>query len=296
MSPDSTVTPAALFQTVAVIGVGLIGGSIGAAAKARGAAQTVIGLGRNHERLEAARRAGVIDHVATEPAGIAHADLIVVCTPVDRIAADVVSLALHAKPGAIFTDAGSVKGTICAALAGDLPAGVSFVGSHPLAGSEKAGFEHADANLFAGKVCIITPLETTPPDAASRVRSFWEALGMRVVAMSPERHDAVLALTSHLPHAAAAALASLLDGPEAEFAATGFRDTTRVAGGDPDLWTAIFSANREPLLHELDRLVVKLTELRDAIQADDRARIHALLNDAKQRRDRLPNAPLSSRG
>lgn len=293
-----TPSPAldAPFATIAVIGVGLIGGSIGAAAKARGAAQAVIGLGRNRVRLEAARRAGVIDRVATEPAAIAEAELIVVCTPVDRIAADVVALALHAKPGAIFTDAGSVKGTICTALAGKLPAGVTFVGSHPLAGSEKAGFEHADANLFAGRVCIVTPQDDTPPDALARARSFWERLGMRVVEMSPERHDAILALTSHLPHAAAAALASLLDGPEAQFAATGFRDTTRVAGGDPDLWTAIFSANREPVAGQLDRLIARLTELREAITADDRARIHALLDDAKQRRDRLLNAPRSSRG
>ncbi len=287
MPPSPPATPAPAFQTVAIVGVGLIGGSIGAAVKARGVAQTVIGLGRNHERLEAARRAGVIDRVATDGAGIADADLIVVCTPVDRIAADVVALTLHAKPGAVFTDAGSVKGTICTALRSELPAGVSFVGSHPLAGSEKAGFEHADADLFAGKVCVVTPEDGTSPEALSRVRSFWQALGTRVVEMSPERHDAILALTSHLPHAAAAALASLLDGSESEFAASGFRDTTRVAGGDPDLWSAIFSANREPVVHQLDRFITKLTDLRNAIDADDQRRVSTLLSDAKQRRDQL---------
>jgi prephenate dehydrogenase len=286
--PPSPPAPAApSFQTVAIVGVGLIGGSIGAAAKARGAAHTVVGLGRNRERLEAAKRAGVVDRVATDGAGIADADLIVVCTPVDRIVADVVALALHAKPGAVFTDAGSVKGTICSALRSELPAGVSFIGSHPLAGSEKAGFEHSDADLFAGKVCILTPDHGTPPPALSRVRAFWQALGMHVVEMSPERHDAVLALTSHLPHAAAAALALLLDQPESEFAASGFRDTTRVAGGDPDLWSAIFSANREPVVQQLDRLIAKLTELREAIATDNRSLVSTLLSEAKQRRDRL---------
>jgi len=285
--PSPSATPAPASQTIAVIGVGLIGGSISAAAKVRGAAQTVIGLGRNRERLEAAQRAGVIDRAAAEPSEIADADLIVVCTPVDRIAADVLSLALHAKPGAVFTDAGSVKETICTQLGDELTAGVAFVGSHPLAGSEKAGFEHADAELFTGKLCVVTPQAGTSPDAVSRVRSFWQALGMRVVEMSPERHDAVLALTSHLPHAAAAALASLLDAPESEFAASGFRDTTRVAGGDPDLWTAIFSANRQPVVEQLDRLIARLTELRTAIDTDDRQRISILLSEAKQRRDRL---------
>jgi prephenate dehydrogenase len=275
------------FSTVAVVGVGLIGGSIAAAVKQRGVARAVIGLGRNGRRLDAARRAGLIDRAATDAAAVAEAELIVVCTPVDRIAADVIALAAHARPGAIFTDAGSVKGTICTALRGRLPSGVEFVGSHPLAGSEKAGFEHADSELFVGRVCIVTPEEGTASAALSRVRSFWEALGMRVAEMSPERHDAVLAQTSHLPHAAAVALASLLDGPEAEFAATGFRDTTRVAGGDPALWAAIFSANREPLVEQLDRFQAKVAELRAAIAADDVGRIVGLLREGKDRRERL---------
>jgi prephenate dehydrogenase len=283
--PPAPAAPA--FSTVAVVGIGLIGGSIGAAVKARGVARTVIGLGRNRERLEAAQRAGVIDRIATEGAEIADADLVIVCTPVDRIAADVVALALHAQPGTVFTDAGSVKGAVCSALRDELPAGITFVGSHPLAGSEKAGFEHSDPDLFAGKVCVVTPENVTPAAALARVQTFWQSLGMRVVEMSPERHDAVLALTSHLPHAAAAALASLLDEPESEFAASGFRDTTRVAGGDADLWSAIFCANREPLVEQIGRLITKLTELRTAIESDDRKQVSTLLSEAKQRRDRL---------
>ena len=284
-APASSTEPA--FSTVAVVGVGLIGGSIGAALKSRGVARTVVGVGRNRERLEAAQRAGMIDRVATDGAQIADAELVVVCTPVDRIAADVLALASQVRPGTLFTDAGSVKGAICAALHGRLPEGTAFIGSHPLAGSEKAGFEHADADLFAGKVCIVTPDDATRPDALSRVHDFWQRLGMRVVDMSPARHDTVLALTSHLPHAVAAALASLLDAPEAEFAATGFRDTTRIAAGDAELWAAIFSANREPLVEQLDRFQQRLSELRTAIAANNRDRIIELLKEAKHRRDRL---------
>lgn len=275
------------FETVAVCGVGLIGGSIAAAVKERGVARTVIGLGRNPARLKAAAAAGLIDRGETDPAGVAEADLIVVCTPVDRIAADAVSLAAHAQPGALLTDAGSVKGSICGAVTGKLPKGVEFVGSHPLAGSEKAGFEHADAGLFDGRVCIVTPADANTGDGLSRVRSFWESLGMSVVEMSPSRHDEILALTSHLPHAVAAVLASLLTEDAAEFAASGFRDTTRIAAGDPALWAAIFGANREPVLGQIDRYVQQLGELREAIAAGDLERMTLLLREAQQLRTRL---------
>lgn len=273
--------------TVAVVGVGLIGGSIAAAVKQRGIAQRVIGLGRNSERLAAARRAGLIDRGETEAAAISDADLIVVCTPVDRIAADVIALAAHAKSGALFTDAGSVKAAICRDLDGRLPPEVAFVGAHPLAGSEKAGFEHADANLFDGRVCVVTPDDSTPPAALTPVSGFWEALGLRVVEMPPQRHDEVLALTSHLPHAVAAALASLMSDDVADFASTGFRDTTRIAGGDPGLWAAILGANREPVVGQIDRIQQQLAALREAIVAEDVDRIASLLRDAQERRSRL---------
>jgi prephenate dehydrogenase len=275
------------FSTVAIVGVGLIGGSIAAAVKQRGIATAVMGVGRNAARLEEARRAGVIDHGETDAAAVADAELVIVCTPVDRIAADVLALASHSRRGVLFTDAGSVKGSICSALRGRLPDGAIFVGSHPLAGSEKAGFENADPDLFAGRVCVMTPENVTPMAATARVRSFWERLGMRVVEMAPARHDAILGLTSHLPHAVAAALASLLEASDAEFAATGFRDTTRIAAGDAELWSAIFSANREPLLQQMDRFQQRIAELRSAIASGDVDRVTALLGEAKRRRDAL---------
>jgi prephenate dehydrogenase len=275
------------FRTVAIAGVGLIGGSIAAALRQRGLSQSIVGLGRNPRRLEAARQAGLIDRAVTDPAAVADADFVVVCTPVDRIAADVLALAAHTGAGALITDAGSVKGTICRELSGRIAPPREFIGSHPLAGSEKFGFEHADARLFEGRVCVVTPDASNSATAVDRVRAFWQALGMRVVEMTPARHDEILALTSHLPHAAAAALASLLTGDVAEFAASGFRDTTRIAGGDPALWAAIFTANREPVLRQIDRFLQQLAELRAAIAANDIERIEPLLRAAQRQRETL---------
>ncbi|MFH5804898.1 prephenate dehydrogenase, partial [Alienimonas sp. DA493] len=219
--------------TLGVVGVGLIGGSIAAAAKARGAADRVIGFGRNADRLAAARDAGLLDEFSTEPEAAAGADLLVVCTPVGRIVADVRRFLGVLNEQTVVTDAGSVKGAICEDLR-DQP---QFVGSHPLAGSEKAGWEHADADLFAGRVTVVCGARDDAPAAA--VSRFWQALGSRVEWMTPAEHDARLARTSHLPHAMAAALCLAADADvrpgrgDGRLTSTGFADTTRVAAGDP---------------------------------------------------------------
>lgn len=288
MAAPSTTADSVPLRALAIVGVGLIGGSIAAAVKQRGLAERVIGIGRRIERMQAAERAGLIDEAAADPGAARHADLIIVCTPVDRIAGDVVRLAELAAPGAVLTDVGSVKASICAALRGRLPEGIAFVGSHPLAGSEKAGFEHADPDLFDGCVCVMTPDDAPSPGAVARVRDFWTALGMHVLTMRPEEHDQILALTSHLPHAVAAALASLIAPHEARFAASGFRDTTRVASGDPELWAAIFDANAGPLVGQIDRLLERLHAYRRALQAHDLEKLKELLRDSKHRRDALP--------
>lgn len=272
--------------TVAIFGVGLIGGSIAAALKRRRSA-TVIGIGRNAPRLEEARRAGLIDVAATTPDAAAQAELVVVCTPVDRIVEDVRHVAPHLRPGTIITDAGSVKARICTELRGGLPEGVAFVGSHPLAGSEKNGWEHSDAELFQDRVCVVTPGEAARSDAVERVNSFWRDLGMRVVRMSPEDHDRALAATSHVPHVVAAALASQLTPDLRDLAATGFRDTTRIAAGDPQLWTAILLANRQPVAQSLASLIERLAAFRAVIGAGDEGELRRLLTAARDRRNLL---------
>lgn len=276
------------FETIAIVGVGLIGGSLAAAVKCRKPATRVIGVGRDRARVDEARSRGIIDLSETDVAtAAAQADLIVFCTPVDRIVAGVRDAAPNCRPGTIITDVGSVKGSICDALATGLPGGVEFVGSHPLAGSEKQGFEFADAELFAGKVCVLTPQRDTSPLALRRLTKFWEALGLTIVEMPPDAHDKVVAQTSHLPHVVAAALAATLETPHVPLAAGGFRDTTRIAGGDPDLWTAILLANAESIVVCSERFSESLQAFQQALRHRDAARLKALLTAAKQQRDLL---------
>jgi prephenate dehydrogenase len=276
------------FETMAIVGVGLIGGSIGRAVKARGLARVVLGVGRNASRLEAARRAGLIDEPLTDLSAAARrATVIVFCTPVDRIVAGVREAAAAAPAGVLLTDAGSVKAAICCELANGLPRGVEFVGAHPLAGSEKQGFEHADGELFQNRLCVVTPHATNSRKAIERIAEFWKRLGSKVVEMSPEVHDRALAETSHLPHLAAAALAGTLSAGNRELAASGFRDTTRIASGDADLWTAIFLENRTEVLASLSRFNALLTRFREALEKNDAGALHEWLKAAKISRDSL---------
>jgi prephenate dehydrogenase len=277
-------------DTLTIVGVGLIGGSVGLAARERGVAGRVVGVGRSADSLARAVACGAVDAGTCDLADAARAaDFILFCAPVDRIAAQVREAAAACRPGAVLTDAGSTKDTIVRAVDGALPPGVAFVGGHPLAGSEKRGPEHARADLFDGRLVVLTPTSRTDPRAVERVTAFWEALGARVRCMSPQDHDDALAVTSHLPHLAAAALANTLPDHLRALAATGFRDTTRVAAGDPDLWAAIFAQNRGAVLAALARLADRLAAYRDALEHDDTHALHQWLTHAKQVRDALGN-------
>jgi cyclohexadieny/prephenate dehydrogenase len=280
-------------DTLAVVGVGLIGGSIGLAARRRGVARRVVGVGRRPESLRQAQAVGAIDEGVTElAAAVRQAGLVVFCTPVDRIAEQVLTAAAACTAGTLLTDAGSTKAAIVRAVEGRLPAGVAFVGSHPLAGSEKRGPEFADAELFQGRVTVVTRTPATDPAALERVCAFWQALGSRCRVMSPADHDRALALTSHLPHLVASALAGLLPAELHELTATGFRDTTRVAAGDPSLWTGIFLQNRPALMDRLGALQDRLMEFKAALMTGDQAAIDALLTQGKKARDALGSGDL----
>jgi cyclohexadieny/prephenate dehydrogenase len=275
-------------NTLTIVGVGLIGGSIGLAAKRRALAPVVLGTGRRVVTLERAKALGAIDDFTLDiPAAIHRADLAVFCTPVDQIAGQILSAAPGCNAGTLLTDAGSTKGAIVRALEGRLPDGVNFVGSHPLAGSEKRGPEHADAGLFQGRLTIVTPTAHTDPDALEHTIAFWQALGARVRVMDPDEHDRALALTSHLPHLLAAAVASILPPELYDLTATGFRDTTRVAAGDPSIWTGIFVQNRAALLDQLNQLHDCLARFRTALETGDTAALDDLLTKAKKVRDAL---------
>lgn len=273
------------FGCLAVVGVGLIGGSVALACKSRGLADKVLGIGRNPARLAEAQEQGIIDGFASDATALQQADLVVVCTPVDRIAGDVLSALSVTDSHTLVTDAGSVKAAIVQAVdergAGR---GDRFVGAHPLAGSHAAGFEHADPNLYAGRLCVVTPGNAARRAAVDVISAFWNALGMRVRELSPQEHDRVLALTSHLPHLAAAAVAGLVAPEYLEFASTGYRDTTRIAAGDPELWSAIFTLNAQPVMGVTDQLIASLQEFRRTLAHGSRDDLIAYLRHASEQR------------
>jgi prephenate dehydrogenase len=270
---------------VAIVGVGLIGGSIGLAVRARGQSGRVIGIGRSAERLRDAVVCGAIDEATTDLArGVAEADVVVVCTPVTQIAADVHRAAAHGPKEMLVTDAGSTKRRIVEDVERISGSRAVFVGGHPLAGSERKGVEHARADLFERRVCVLTPTADTPPDRLERARGFWASLGCRLIELAPAAHDEALALTSHLPHALAAALAAAVPGESLPLAAGAFRDGTRVAGSDAALWAGIFLENRAPLLRALDRFETQLGVFRRALEARDESTIRSWWDAARARR------------
>jgi len=270
---------------VTVVGVGLIGGSIGMALRERGLASSVVGVGRDPRKLEQARARGAIDEGTTDLSrGVAEADAIVVCTPVDRIVADAKRVADAAPKTALITDAGSTKRRIVEGVERSPRVAGMFVGAHPMSGSDRSGVAHARADLFQNRVCVLTPSAQTPADRLRAAREFWSSLGCRILEMGPNEHDEVVAYTSHLPHALAASLASAVPADWLPLAAGAFRDCTRVAGADTDLWTAIFRENRGPLMTAVGKLQDRLATLKYALMNDDEESIRRWWEDARARR------------
>lgn len=276
------------WNSVAIVGVGLIGGSVGLALRRRGLADRVIGIGRREESLGIAKSRGAVTATTTDlAAGVADAELVIVCTPVDQIVGHVREAAVHCPARTLVTDAGSTKATIVEQLDGSLGREVRFVGSHPLAGGEKTGPAVADADLFVDRVVVVTPTLNTRPQDLQTIASLWTNLGARVVEMSPDAHDRAVAGTSHLPHVVAAALAAAVPQENYHLSAGGLRDTTRIAAGDAELWTQILLDNRAHVLAALDVFDRSLAEFRSALVAGDRQLLMQALNQAKRKRDAL---------
>ncbi len=277
---------------IAIIGVGLIGGSIGLALRSKGRAKRVVGIGRDRGRLEEAKRLGAIDDFTTDPAeGVAEAEIAVVCTPVTRIVEDILVAARSGPDSILVTDAGSTKSRIVEEVGRDPRGRACFVGAHPIAGSERQGAAHGRADLFEGRSCVLTPTPITPPDRLERARQFWAGLGCRVFEFDPAEHDRRLALTSHLPHVVAAALAGSIDPDLLPLAAGAYRDGTRVAEADAALWAGIFVENRRPVLEALDRFEAQLADFREALEADDPGRLVEWWDAAKGHRRRFGPPP-----
>lgn len=276
------------YETVAIVGVGLIGGSVGLTLRQRGLADHVVGIGRRQASLRIARRVGAVTSTTIDLAkGVAGAQLVVVATPVGRIVEDVLQAAEHAPRGTLLTDAGSTKQEIVSALDEGLARACRFLGSHPLAGGEKAGPAHAKPDLFEGRVTILTPTKNTRAEDFDELEAFWSALGSVVIQMPPEEHDKALAVTSHLPHAVAAALAALVPERLFRLSGAGLLDTTRIASGDVELWKQIFLQNRQNVAAALDQLLANLSEFRAGLQSGDGAPLEKILTLAKKNRDAL---------
>lgn len=278
-------------DTVAIVGVGLIGGSIGLALRRRGLARQVIGIGHRAESLRVALHRGAVTRTTLDLAeGVADAEWVVVCTPVAHIAGDVRAAAEHCRPGAIITDAGSTKAQIVEQVGSPLPRGVRFVGSHPLAGGERSGPAAADAELFVDRLVVVTPTESTATVDVARVSEFWQALGARRVTMTVNEHDRLLASASHLPHLVAAVLAAATPEEALPLTATGWADSTRIASGDPELWRQILASNRASVLKSLRQFDDVLAAIRDALQAGDDERVFEILRGAQERRQQADRA------
>jgi len=273
--------------TLAIAGLGLMGGSLGLAARRRGLAGAVVGYARREETRRRALALGAVDRVAADPAAaVADADLAVFCVPIFAVCELIEQCAPHLRAGSIVTDVGSTKAAIAAraeaALAGTAAA---FVGSHPIAGSDRDGIEAADAELYAGATVIVTAAAPTAA-AARRVIAFWEALGAATAVMTPAVHDRIMARTSHLPHLMAATLVAQVcgGGDCPRFCGPGFRDTTRVAGGHAGVWTDIVVSNREAIAAELAGFSTGVAALRRLVESGDQEAIHAFLADVRRRR------------
>jgi prephenate dehydrogenase len=280
--------------TVAIAGVGLIGGSLGMALRARGG-YTVLGIGRSKHRLERARRRGALDAWSLDWTAARAADVIVLCMPVDRMQENLARAISVARPGAVITDAGSVKMPIVRAADRLLKGrGPRFVGAHPMAGSEKTGIEHACGDLYRGATVAITPGVSSSPRALRAVRALWKAAGGTIVRLTPRAHDEIVALTSHLPHLLAFALCESADRlfrryPAARGMAAGsFADLTRVAGSDPALWSGICSLNRDAITRATIGFVRAVTVLKKKL--DDRATLSRIFDDARRVRTRIVSA------
>ena len=277
------------FERVAVIGVGLIGGSFALGLKAAGRCAHVAGIGRSAENLRLAKDRGIVDSIATD---IGDADLVLVATPVAQFPQVLAALAPRLKPSAIVTDAGSTKCDVVAAARAALgPKIAQFVPAHPIAGAEKSGAAAASAELFRGRRVVLAPLPENAAATVQAVEEAWLACGARVSRMSAQEHDAVFAAVSHLPHLLAYALVHEFAGRGNSaqlfgYAAGGFRDFTRIASSHPEMWRDICVANREPLLAELDRYAEKLRLLRPLLERGDGAALEKLFAESRAARER----------
>ena len=294
LSPASAVAypHGVRWNKITLVGVGLLGGSLGLALKRRRLARRVEGYVRRAASVHECKKVGAVDRATQDLASaVAGADLVILCTPLAQMRPLVKQMAPALKRGAIVTDVGSAKAGVVKELEGLVTrAGGHFVGSHPMAGAEKTGVTAARADLFVNAVCVITPTRRSNKAAVREVERFWKSVGCRPLELLPETHDALVSRSSHLPHVVAATLANYVLGPghpqpQAALCANGFRDTTRIASGSPEMWRDIALANRAQLCAALESFVHGLQKLHASLRAKDGEKILKFFENAKARRD-----------
>jgi prephenate dehydrogenase len=283
-----------LIKRMAVIGVGLIGGSLARVLREKGAVGEVVGIGRGEANLRRGVELGVLDRYSLDAReGVQGADLVFIATPVCSIPGVVAEIAPFLAPGAIVTDGGSVKEYVVEACEPLMPEGTFFVGGHPIAGTEHSGVEASFATLYQGKRCIVTPTPRTDPAALAKVIEIWKLAGSSVPLMDPVQHDRVVGAISHLPHMVAYSLVNAVDGYDRfggellSFTAGGFRDFTRIASSDPVMWRDIALTNRDAILETMDFFAGYLAKLRSMVEAGDAAALESFFLNSKQKRDAI---------
>lgn len=281
------------FRKITIVGVGLLGGSIGLAARKFRIAGEIAGYVRRAKSLAECEKFGAMDYATTDlQAAVSNADLVILCTPLAQMRPLVEQLLPALKRGAIVTDVGSVKADVVRELESLIAkAGAHFVGSHPMAGGEKTGVAAARADLFENAVCVVTPTRKSSADAVRKLERFWKSLGSKVSKLAPEQHDLFVSRTSHLPHVVAAVLANMVLNPsqpkgQSQLCANGFRDTTRIASGSPEMWRDITMANRKHIATSLNTFVTELQKFQKVLKSADADAITKFFETAKTRRDR----------
>jgi prephenate dehydrogenase len=273
-----------LFGKVAIIGLGLIGGSLGLAIRKKRLARLVVGVSRRRSTLLSAKRRGAVDIACRDLNAVKDADLIILAAPVGAILKIAEAISAVAKPGAIVIDVGSTKKEIVSRLKKLFP---GYVGAHPLAGSEKRGVLNADGNIFEGSLCILTPVAATRSQPLAKIKKLWNMLGSRVVYLKPGAHDDILAFVSHLPHLIAFSLVRAVPKGHLKFSASGFKDATRIASSDAEVWRDIFLSNRKSILKAVKVFRRSLSILETGLRKKDTNGLEILLRKTKKIRDSL---------
>jgi len=284
-----------LFGKIAIIGVGLLGGSLAQACRKRGLADKVVGFGRTQTKLEKAQAFQIIDSYETGlEAAVTQADLVVLCPPVGAMTPLVREMVPFLQPGSLVTDVGSVKKPLVGEIQALMPDSVYFVGSHPIAGGEKSGFEASTPDLFQNEKCIVTPTPKTNPSALVKIRGLWEQVGMQVITMDVEEHDHIFGAVSHLPHVIAYVLMNTIGGIStknhdeiASFSGKGLKDTTRIASSDPAMWRDICLSNKKQVLILIDKFQGTLQQVRNLIENEDSQLLEQTFETAKKYRMNL---------